>query len=54
MDMHVCTAMNVESMISPTSVAVLGASNRRGSVGNAVIANIEYIQLIRQVKRYLV
>jgi acetyl coenzyme A synthetase (ADP forming)-like protein len=32
--------MNVESMISPTSVAVLGASNRRGSVGNAVIANI--------------
>jgi acyl-CoA synthetase (NDP forming) len=32
-------AMNIESMISPTSVAVLGASNRKGSVGNAV-ANI--------------
>jgi acetate---CoA ligase (ADP-forming) len=33
-------AMNIESMISPTSIAVLGASNRIGSVGNAVIANI--------------
>ena len=32
--------MNIESMISPTSIAVLGASNRKGSVGNAVIANI--------------
>jgi len=32
--------MNIESIISPTSIAVLGASNRRGSVGNAVIANI--------------
>jgi acyl-CoA synthetase (NDP forming) len=32
--------MNIESIISPTSVAVLGASNRKGSVGNAVIANI--------------
>ncbi|MFZ0512637.1 MAG: CoA-binding protein [Candidatus Nitrosopolaris sp.] len=32
--------MNIESMISPTSIAVLGASNRKGSVGNAVMTNI--------------
>ena len=32
--------MNLKSLISPSSVAVLGASNRVGSVGNAVITNI--------------
>jgi acetyl coenzyme A synthetase (ADP forming)-like protein len=32
--------MNIESMFSPTSIAVLGASNRKGSVGNAVMTNI--------------
>src|SRR5215831_3550753 len=32
--------MNIESMFSPTSIAVLGASNRKGSVGNAVMINI--------------
>src|SRR5215469_214141 len=38
--MTVCTTMNIESMFSPTSIAVLGASNRKGSVGNAVMINI--------------
>src|SRR3972149_6982860 len=33
-------AMNLERMISPTSVAVVGASNKVGSVGNAVMVNI--------------
>ena len=32
--------MTVENIFSPTSVAIIGASNREGSVGNAVIANI--------------
>ena len=32
--------MSLKSLISPSSVAVLGASNRVGSVGNAVITNI--------------
>jgi acetyltransferase len=32
--------MNIESMFSPTSIAVLGASNRKGIVGNAVMINI--------------
>jgi acetyl coenzyme A synthetase (ADP forming)-like protein len=32
--------MNLESVISPTSVAVLGASNKEGSVGHAVMVNI--------------
>jgi acetyl coenzyme A synthetase (ADP forming)-like protein len=32
--------MNIESMFCPTSIAVLGASNRKGSVGNAVMTNI--------------
>ena len=34
--------MNLKSLISPSSVAVFGASNRVGSVGNAVITNILY------------
>jgi acetyl coenzyme A synthetase (ADP forming)-like protein len=32
--------MTVENIFSPTSVAIIGASNRQGSVGNAVITNI--------------
>jgi acyl-CoA synthetase (NDP forming) len=32
--------MTVENIFSPTSVAIIGASNREGSVGNAVIVNI--------------
>ena len=32
--------MAVENIISPTSVAIVGASNREGSVGNAVMTNI--------------
>jgi acetyltransferase len=32
--------MSIESMISPASVAVLGASNRKSSVGDAVMTNI--------------
>jgi acetyl coenzyme A synthetase (ADP forming)-like protein len=32
--------MSIESVIAPTSVAVLGASNRKGTVGNAVMTNI--------------
>ena len=32
--------MTVENIFSPTSVAIIGASNREGSVGNAVITNI--------------
>ncbi len=32
--------MSIESMISPTSIAVLGASNRKNSVGDAVMTNI--------------
>ncbi len=32
--------MNLNDMVSPSSVAVLGASNREGSVGNAVMLNI--------------
>jgi acetyl coenzyme A synthetase (ADP forming)-like protein len=32
--------MGLKSLISPSSVAVLGASNRVGSVGNAVMTNI--------------
>jgi acetyl coenzyme A synthetase (ADP forming)-like protein len=32
--------MSLENLISPSSVAVFGASNREGSVGNAVITNI--------------
>lgn len=32
--------MSIESIISPASVAVLGASNRKSSVGGAVMANI--------------
>lgn len=32
--------MSVESLISPSSIAILGASNRVGSVGNAVMTNI--------------
>ena len=34
------TTISIESIISPASIAVLGASNRRGSVGNAVMTNI--------------
>jgi acyl-CoA synthetase (NDP forming) len=40
MDVYVYRTMNIESVISPTSIAVLGASNRKGSVGNAVMTNI--------------
>ncbi|MEM3083629.1 MAG: acetate--CoA ligase family protein [Nitrososphaerales archaeon] len=32
--------MNLQRTISPRSVAILGASNRQGSVGNAVMLNI--------------
>lgn len=32
--------MSLKSLISPSSVAVIGASNRVGSVGNAVMTNI--------------
>jgi acetyltransferase len=32
--------MSLENLISPSSIAVFGASNREGSVGNAVITNI--------------
>ena len=32
--------MSLEKLISPSSIAVFGASNRGGSVGNAVITNI--------------
>ena len=32
--------MSIESIISPASVAVLGASNRKSSVGGAVMTNI--------------
>jgi acyl-CoA synthetase (NDP forming) len=32
--------MGLKSLISPSSVAVVGASNREGSVGNAVMTNI--------------
>jgi acyl-CoA synthetase (NDP forming) len=32
--------MSFENIISPTSIAVLGASARMGSVGNAVMTNI--------------
>ncbi|MFQ5969594.1 MAG: acetate--CoA ligase family protein [Nitrososphaerales archaeon] len=32
--------MNLDSLFSPTSVAILGASNKDGSVGNAVMTNI--------------
>ena len=32
--------MGLNSLISPSNVAVLGASNRVGSVGNAVMTNI--------------
>jgi len=32
--------MNLENVISPTNVAILGASNRKGSVSNAVTLNI--------------
>jgi acyl-CoA synthetase (NDP forming) len=32
--------MTLENLITPSSVAVFGASNREGSVGNAVITNI--------------
>ena len=32
--------MGLKSLISPSNVAVLGASNRVGSVGNAVMTNI--------------
>jgi acetyl coenzyme A synthetase (ADP forming)-like protein len=32
--------MSFENIISPTSIAVLGASGRKGSVGNAVMCNI--------------
>ncbi len=32
--------MNLQDMISPRSAAVLGASNKEGSVGNAVMVNI--------------
>ena len=30
----------VENIVSPASVAIVGASSREGSVGNAVITNI--------------
>ena len=33
-------SMTLENLISPSSVAVFGASNREGNVGNAVITNI--------------
>jgi acetyl coenzyme A synthetase (ADP forming)-like protein len=32
--------MNVGKIVRPTSVAIIGASNRNGSVGNAVMTNI--------------
>jgi acyl-CoA synthetase (NDP forming) len=32
--------MSLENLISPSSIALFGASNREGSVGNAVITNI--------------
>lgn len=32
--------MNVENIVHPKSVAIIGASNRNGSVGNAVMTNI--------------
>ena len=32
--------MTLENLITPSSVAVFGASNREGNVGNAVITNI--------------
>lgn len=31
---------NIRSIIEPNSIAVIGASNKTGSVGNAVIKNI--------------
>jgi acetyltransferase len=33
-------SMSLQNLISPSSIAVFGASNREGSVGNAVITNI--------------
>jgi acyl-CoA synthetase (NDP forming) len=33
-------SMTLENLITPSSVAVFGASNREGNVGNAVITNI--------------
>jgi acetyl coenzyme A synthetase (ADP forming)-like protein len=33
-------SMAIENIIHPTSVAIVGASNREGSVGNAVMTNI--------------
>ncbi|HZC50460.1 MAG TPA: CoA-binding protein [Nitrososphaeraceae archaeon] len=35
-----CYSMSLENLISPSSIAVFGASNREGSVRNAVITNI--------------
>ncbi|HEY7079686.1 MAG TPA: CoA-binding protein, partial [Nitrososphaeraceae archaeon] len=32
--------MAIENLVHPTSVAIIGASNRKGSVGNAVMTNI--------------
>ena len=32
--------MNLDNVISPQSVAVLGGSNKQGSVGNAIMVNI--------------
>jgi acetyl coenzyme A synthetase (ADP forming)-like protein len=32
--------MTIENLVHPTSVAIIGASNRKGSVGNAVMTNI--------------